>query len=380
MRTNRGRRLYVFFAVALAVFVGLMTLTGILCDGFATADRVRAVREAELKHVETDAADRAKSKLAAAENATTLALHEYETVHGEFTNFLSKHFADLKTPQDNSTTTEPRQNQTESTVERPARQMTSNPDWEKANQQLTNLRRRRTELLGNLTESHPLVRQMELAVHDVENQLKSIPPEIEGELVESSVARETSQNKELQQPPRNEPEKTVDWHLADEKYGELTGRVAATEEAYKQALDHEKTARREFDGLSARTAAAPTVVATAGGANPRLAIYLSGLVAIAAGVLVARWSRVSESTFQTAAEVRQSLGVTVLGVIPRDPHVEPRERPKRELKWVRRTVMGAELFLTAAVVMLALSAFADRQFLFDLIADPLAACSSKFWC
>jgi hypothetical protein len=380
MRTNRGRRLYVFFAVTLAVFVGLMTLTGILCDGFATADRVRAVREAELKQVESDAVDRAKLKLAAAEDATAQALDEYETVHGEFTSFLTKHFADLAAPPSNDATTESRQNQSESTPQRPARQMIPNPAWEKANQQLADLRRRRTELLANLTESHPLVRQMELAVRDVENQLKSISSEIEDESGKSGVARETPSNTSVQRQLRIDPENNAVWHEADEMYRELMGKVAAAEDAYKQALNHEKTERREFDRLAASAATAPMVVTTAGGANPRLTIYLSGLVAIAAGVMVARWSRVSEATFQTAAEVRQSLGVTVLGVIPRDPHVEPRERPRRELKWVRRTVVGAELFLTAAVVMLVLTAVADRQFLFDLIADPLAACSSKFWC
>jgi hypothetical protein len=104
------------------------------------------------------------------------------------------------------------------------------------------------------------------------------------------------------------------------------------------------------------------------------------LIAIAAGVLVARFARIPESTFHTVAEVRHSLNMAVLGVLPREAHVQPRERPREESNWVRRAVAVAELSLVAAVAAIAISAVADRQFLFDLIADPLAACSNKFWC
>src|SRR5262245_55447139 len=95
MRTNRGRRLYVFSAVALATFVCLMMLAGILCNGFATADRVKAAREAEFQQADAGNLDQVKLNLAVAENATAAALEQYEKVHGELTDFLSQHFADL---------------------------------------------------------------------------------------------------------------------------------------------------------------------------------------------------------------------------------------------------------------------------------------------
>ena len=50
-----------------------------------------------------------------------------------------------------------------------------------------------------------------------------------------------------------------------------------------------------------------------------------------------------------------------------------------EARWIRGTVLLSEFWLTAVVVLLAAFAFHDHQFFQDLLADPLVACSKKFW-
>jgi hypothetical protein len=369
MRTNNGKRLYVFGAVALAVFVGLMTLTGILCDGYATAGRVKAARDAELNHVDTGTVERAKAKLAAAETATAEALRHYEKVHAGLTAFLAQHFAELMT-QGPATSNDANDSTAEDSpkADEPVK-TEANPALEKANQQLSDLRRRRSELLTNLTETHPLVRQVELAIGDLEAQLKQI----------ASATAATKPETE-QQKPAIDIAATKKWQETEEQYRSLLQEVGVAEKSYHAALKTENSDLQSYERLAAAAKSAPTKLVTAGGANPRLAILLCGLIATAAGVLVARFARIPESTFHTVAEVRHSLGIAVLGVLPRETHVQPRERPRQELKWVRRAVMVAELSLVAAVAVIAISAVADREFLFDLIADPLAACSNKFWC
>jgi hypothetical protein len=95
---------------------------------------------------------------------------------------------------------------------------------------------------------------------------------------------------------------------------------------------------------------------------------------------MARGARISEAAFRTAADVRQRLDVTVLGLLPTATHVSPREQPLREPRRVGRAVMAAELCLAAAVTFLVVTAILDRQFFHDLMANPLAACSQRFWC
>ncbi|MCC7083743.1 MAG: hypothetical protein IT427_01905 [Pirellulales bacterium] len=371
MRTNRGKRLYVFGAVSLAVFVILMTLTGILSDGFASADRAKALKATETWQADVEATKRAKSNLAEIEASLAAALDKYNVAHQQFTRFLSEHFTELARANSKAATQQPvvensaivEQNQES------RRRTGANPAWERANQQLAELRRRRTELLTNFTESHPLVRQMEMAIRDGESQLRLL-------------ALEVSEMPQAAQPksPAISAETEQNWQIVNEHYRTLLEQVEAAEMAYQSTLQTEQSARQSFERLTAALKAAPRQLVTAGGASPRLSIYLCGLIAIAAGVLVGRSSQAAEITFHTAAEVRQSLGVAVLGVLPGDPYIQPRERPKNEPVWVRRLVGVAELSLAAAVLVLTISAMADRQFLFDLIADPLAACSNKYWC
>ncbi len=95
--------------------------------------------------------------------------------------------------------------------------------------------------------------------------------------------------------------------------------------------------------------------------------------------MVVRTAQVPEAVFTTAAQVRQRLAVTIIGFLPRRAEYVVRENSRREPKWIRRMLLAAELYLVAIVLVLTVLSLADHQFFGHLLANPLAACSQKFW-
>ena len=114
-------------------------------------------------------------------------------------------------------------------------------------------------------------------------------------------------------------------------------------------------------------------------ADPRRTILWCGGLAAVLGLIVAKRAGVTEPVFRAASAVRQMLGLPVLGILSRGPSQQPREQPQLEPRWVRSTVLSAELWIAAVVLLLAATALADQQFWRDLLSDPLAACSRRFF-
>ena len=193
------------------------------------------------------------------------------------------------------------------------------------------------------------------------------------------------------------------WSTEDSQFHELAEHLNAAKEKYRTALEQEETARQKHAEAASAVAAfvmppapvpataaatapeptfeiAPEPVAELSGARPWRTIPWCGLAAAVLGLIVARQAVVSEPVFRAAAAVRQAMELPVLGLLSRGPSRLPREQPQREPQWVRRTVLSAELWLAAIVLLLAATAWVDQQFWRDLIADPLAACSKKFFC
>lgn len=384
MRTNRGRRLYAFFAVAMAVFLGLMIFTGIVCDGFAEPNQAPTISQVQISPeggalggVKTATAD-LPAQVAEAEAATAAALRKFETANNRLADFLKEHFTELAKVVSELAEADSAQAAAPIAAQAPAERMVPNPAWEAANRQLLDLRRRLTDLLANLTESHPLARQMQITITDLESQLKKIPVELKAPPIESPVA--FVPQPEALKAAKTRAEAAGRWRRTEEEYQQLSQDCFSAEQAFKLALQHEQAERRLAEQKASTPAPTAIVLASTGGANSAVAIFLCGTIAIAAGVLVARKARTAEATFHSAAEVRQSLGTAVLGVIPRAPQRVPRERPRQESKWVGRAVQVAEVALAAVVLLLAISSITDSHFFLDLVNDPLAACSKKFWC
>lgn len=492
-QTNDGRRIYVFFAVALAAFVLGIVAVGFKYHGFmpssaaiaaeaaekaaaAEAARQQAAAEAEAKAAAEAAtreaaerrlgeAEAAKAELetaerksqqayAAAREASAAALAEFETSQSKFLDFLGTHFgeltADIPTAHKYMSAVEEHAAKVRELTEQAAKErelaeqaakerelaakaaaeraaqraaeqkqlakaMAANPQWTELREKLEHLQQQRKKLLDTLTASHPAVVAVDLDITEVEQQLQSVPAQIATEVpqpeqiaaaVETPAeSREAIEAPQIKQPAMV-PAPTIDlaawasrWSTEDSQFHELTEHLNAAKEEYRSALEQEETARQKHAEAAsavaavvlppapepatvpaAAPAAAPEEVAEPSGARPWRTIPWCGVVAVVLGLIVAGKAVVSEPVFRAAAAVRQALELPVLGLLSRGPAQLPREQPQREPQWVRRTVLSAELWLAAIVLLLAATGWADQQFWRDLIVDPLAACSRKFFC
>ncbi len=300
-----------------------------------------------------------------------------------------------------------------------------NPQWKELREKLEKLQQQRKKLLETLTASHPSVVAVDMDITDVEQQLQSVPAQIlaDGQQPEqvatpavekAAVASTPESQQEAELPPAKQPAMvpapTIDlaawasrWSTEDSQFHDLAKQLTAAKERYRSALEQEEAARQKHAEAAAAVAAfdlppapepatapapaaaptfeiAPEPVAEPSAARPWRTIPWCGLVAVVLGLIVASKAVISEPVFRAAAAVRQALELPVLGILSRGPSQVPREQPQREPRWVRRTVLSAELWLLAIVVLLAATAWLDQQFWRDLIANPLAACSKKFFC
>jgi hypothetical protein len=172
------------------------------------------------------------------------------------------------------------------------------------------------------------------------------------------------------------------WQKIADDYRELTARQQTEKNQCYDALNHESAAWQKKADIPAEYIATLTTQIPAAplqGADPQLAIYWSGLMALLVAALVARSAQVSEAMFQSAAQVRQRLALTVLGLLPRRMGVTARKATLGEPRWVRRTLVAAELYLAAVLALLLVFSLLDRQFFDHFLANPLAAYSQKFW-
>jgi hypothetical protein len=117
-----------------------------------------------------------------------------------------------------------------------------------------------------------------------------------------------------------------------------------------------------------------------GQANPKVAILWCGIASLILGMVFGWNAKYAAAVFRSAAEVRQQLGLSVLGLLSLPPGQTPRERPVAESPWIGRLVTTSELLLVAMIACLAVAAATDRQFCHALMANPLSACSQKWWC
>ncbi len=492
-----GRRIYVFFTVALAVFVLGIVAAGFAYHGFlpsaerataelakqeaaAEATRQQAAAEAEAQAAAVAAAlEAAKQRFAEAESvkaeldstertnqqeyvavreASSAALAEFETAQSKFLDFLGAHFgeltADIPTAHQYMSEVEEHaakmreleeqaakdrelaeqaakerelaakaeaQRAAERAAEqkRKAQAMVSNPQWTELREKLEKLQQQRKKLLETLTASHPSVITVDMDISEVEQQLQTIPAQIAGEgqqqeqiatpaATTAATEMPPESHEEISPPPAKKPAMvpapTIDlaawasrWSTENSQFHDLAKQLTAAKEKYRSALKQEEAARKQHAEAAAAVAAfalppapepaaaptfeiAPEPVAERNGARPWRTIPWCGLVAVVLGLIVASKAVISEPVFRAAAAVRQALDLPVLGILSRGPSQLPREQPQSEPRWVRRTVLTAELLLVAIVLLLAATAWADQQFWRELLADPLAACSRKFFC
>ncbi len=267
-----------------------------------------------------------------------------------------------------------------------------NPRYQDLEDEIVQLRRQRTVLSEKLLPTHPEMQKIDESLSDLEERIRSVQKEIPGPVPLHPMLSSSEPN--IKQPELLEPKPIAPpasavfatllprWQKVADDYRELTDRLQTEKSACYEALNHESATWKRKAEIPADYIATLTTTQTTiqlRGADPKTAIYWSGLLALIAATLVARRAHVSEAVFQTAAQVRQRLAVTIIGFLPRRPEQFVRGNAGREPRWIRRLLLSAELYLAAIVLVLTVLSLADHQFFNHLLANPLAACSQKFW-
>ena len=415
LQKTAWRRLYVFIAVALAVFLATLSAIGMMCHGFVTgvAKSVQPVTTQQLSippEIKTALAT-AQRQGQEAYQTVQAAVDQYQQIDVEIQDLLNAHFDDLlhtvattaqpnavsqkvAAPQPATTdapaTLPPDQLNAEALPPTPAEQHAEiNPRYQDLEDQIVQLRRQRTVLSETLLPNHPRIQNLDMSLSDLEDRLKSVQKEAPSPITGGLNLQQPEPIAAQPLPAKPAaPQANVlasllpRWQKAADDYHELTDRLLKEKNECYTALNQESVAWKQKAQIPADYLATVMIEQTtvqSQGADPRLAMLWSSLLAIAVAGLVARRAEVSEAMFQTAAQVRQRLSLTVLGFLPRKLNYAVRETVRREPRWIRRTLLAAELYLAALVVMLLVLSLLDRQFLGHLMANPLAACSQKFW-
>jgi hypothetical protein len=427
------RRFYVFLAVSLSLFLAAISCVGIICHGFATGQFVTKqtiASDASASHTVPVPAE-LKAALAQAQHegqeayqSVQSAVDKYQATDVQLQDLVSAHFDDLlQTAQDTlaqsivsipapavpaakaanlpapqSTADSPEIQQTIPLGQAPelvsqypitptSPQTIPNPRWQDLENEIVQFRRQRMLLSDTLLPSHPKIQALDLSLSDLESQLNKLPKQIPA----PTAAAQTPPPAKAPAPPAALAVAPVTdvfaklmprWQKAASEYRELSDQLQAEKSHCYDALNHESAAWQQKANVPVDYIAklsVPQVLTINHGADPRLALYWCGLLAIIVGALVASCAKVPEAVFQTAAQVRQRLTLTILGFLPRRVDSSSRQTSVRESRWIRRTLLTAELYLASLVVALAVLSLLDHQFFGHLLANPLAACSQKFW-
>jgi hypothetical protein len=359
------RRLHAFLAIALAVFLASVAFVGYFWHGYAMPGESKLLPAEPRPDPALTARELEKATigLEVAQHKSKDALEAYEFANAALVEFVGANLKQLKDLENGTAS-----GSNESTTVEQSAVTEINPRWAELRDQIAKLENRRTELLVTLMPSHPSIRYIELQLSDLQAQSKLVP-----EKIASAPAIAASEP--------NPKQILLQWHKVEADYHNLRERQSTARKTYDDTIASEAAARGEYDQANSQNLAAQAPPEKPKGeANPKTAIFVGALFAIGIAIPVALKARRNESTFRSTAEVRQALDLPVLGCLPRAVGEQPREQPLSEPSWIRRAIFGAELCVAAMVAWIAVAGIFDHQFLFDLLANPLAACSQKFWC
>jgi hypothetical protein len=395
------RQVYVAVAVALATFLLAISAVGVACRGYEIP--TSATPAVPAKPVVADEHNpsrvdgrRADEQLHSAVEAASTEFADAETALAKFVLAHFKELVESKIASAAKTKTSGDSNGSipvyplpqPSAPQQPApAALVENPRWRELNDQLDNLKRRRSEMLETRLPAHPAIRALDASISALESRLGELPQQVPApnEPATTSVVNQPRNQETPSAPasaavvPQMAGEIAERWRTAEAEFRKLSGRADSAQRKYRAAVEQEKAAwksNREIAEKPVTVIAGPPKVR----ANPKSTILLCGMFSILVGFAAGSGARNPEAVFESAADVRQQLGLTVLGLLPLAPGQQPRERAVSEPHWIGRMVVGSELLLTAIVAVLIVAAVTDRHFFHALLTNPLAACSQKWWC
>ncbi len=336
------RRAYAFLTVGLAVFLLTLTGIGVVCKGYATAaNKNDSIRGRDHEQIASKLT-MVKAELQIASATAAAAFKELETSKTALRDFIKtlSNMPAADRPQDkssNSTKTNPDRSALEIENSPAAASPTTiaNPRWTEVHDQLEKLQTRRAELHTLMMPSHPAILAIDSTIADVETLLETINKEIPGTTNSTIVQNQSTANAIARavDPATIAPEPTIGNGLEDAPQREaelqnrkITERMETAANNYKYALFNQQQTAARKEKLEAEYFASISAPAEVhGSANPGTGIFIGFLAAIVLGTAAALGSRVSERTFAAASEVRQRLGLTVLGFISRRDCEPPRK-------------------------------------------------------
>jgi hypothetical protein len=254
-------------------------------------------------------------------------------------------------------------------------QWVENPEWTDIHRQLTSLRQRRAELIEQRTAAHPIVRDTDFRIAEVEQRLASIPRQVRSARSELPVIRPAPGGPPASVqtlPPAEAPREPARIFPAEtaQQYTETVRLFLLHRDALADARrTYDRLARLERETWQARHDTARIDVALAGPCaswtrpahSPRLLLMALALgLTGAVGVGMISNGAAAEPTFATAAEVEAALSAPIVGTVPAtDP---PESKAKSQyLPSTDRLVLiacgGLLILLTAGVVLAMLGGF-----------------------
>ena len=236
----------------------------------------------------------------------------------------------------------------------PEATLIDNPDWIELAGSLSELERRRTELLDDRTLEHPEVRKSAIDIAAIHERLAATPRKIPGQ---PSNASEPSGQTPLAQTeaPSAEPA-TISSLTRDEetseRFRELRVAAQAAAAAYERAVRVERQTwqQHQQEPQIELVLARPLDVSAPVPKRPGLGLML---VALAAGVAAALGTGMIstgaaiEPTIDTVAQAQAALSVPVVGTVKAS---EPDDRSvavRRRQRWIRPAMILAGLGLIA---------------------------------
>ncbi len=215
-----------------------------------------------------------------------------------------------------------------------------NPEWVEMNQRLVALRRRLAELLIDRTPLHPEVRDTELRIGALEDQLSATPRKIDGGPSDRSPPPNQAPA-EPGMPPKAVLNQTiVQAARMDREFQTLKESADRASQAYVEAVrlerqarqDHEQEPRIELD-------LAQPPLPPESSPPPRSRLLLAALaagLAVAAGTGMVAAGAAIQLPLTTVEQVRAALPVPVVGTIPETssptrPDQARRRRPLRRI-------------------------------------------------
>lgn len=250
-------------------------------------------------------------------------------------------------------------------------QWVENSEWTDMHRQLASLRQRRAELLEQRTAAHPIVRDTDFRIAEVEQRLASIPRHARSARPELPVIRPAPGNSP-REPARIFPAETARQHT--ETAQQYTGTVrlfllhrdalAGARRTYDRLarLERETWQARYYDTARIDVAlAGPCASWTRPAHSPRLLLMALALgLTGAVGVGMISNGAAAEPTFATAAEVEATLSAPIVGTVPATDPPESKAKSQYLPSTDRLALIacgGLLILLTAGVVLAMLGGF-----------------------